>query len=85
MYYLETGYQKHTRFRNAVVLALAFHAGVIFSVSFDSRGARYKAPQIEVTLATQPAREARGPQSRDPGGATAGGRAARSTAPARAW
>jgi protein TonB len=52
MYYLATG--QNTRFRNSVLVALVFHAAVIFSVSFDTADAKYKTPQIEVTLTTQP-------------------------------
>jgi periplasmic protein TonB len=52
MYYLETG--QDSRFRNSVLMALVFHAAVILSVSFDASEAKYKAPQIEVTLTTQP-------------------------------
>ncbi len=55
MYYLETGNEKQTRFRNAVLLALAVHAALILSVSFNASNAKsYKTPQIEVTLASQP-------------------------------
>ena len=55
MYYLETGNEKQTRFRNAVLLALAVHAALILSVSFNASNATpYKTPQIEVTLASQP-------------------------------
>lgn len=58
MYYLETGYGKHNRLRNAVLLALAAHAALVLAVSFDSGKQRYKAPQIAVTLATQPSQDA---------------------------
>ena len=55
MYYLETGNEKQTRFRNAVLLALAVHAALILSVSFNASNAKsYKTPQIEVTLVSQP-------------------------------
>jgi protein TonB len=54
MYYLETGYDKHTRFRNAVLLALAVHAALILSISFSVATAERRSPQIEVTLATRP-------------------------------
>jgi protein TonB len=55
MYYLETGNAKQTRFRNAVLLALAVHAALILSVSFSASNAKsYKTPQIEVTLVSQP-------------------------------
>ena len=58
MYYLESGYGKHDRLRNAVLLALAVHAALVLAVSFDSGKERYKAPQIEVTLATRPSQDA---------------------------
>ena len=58
MYYLETGYGKHDRLRNAIILALAAHAALILAVSFDSGDSGYKAPQIEVTLATRPSEAA---------------------------
>jgi len=55
MYYLETGNDRQTRFRNAVLLALAVHAALILSVSFSASNAKsYKTPQIEVTLVSQP-------------------------------
>ena len=55
MYYLETGNKKQTRFRNALLLALAVHAALILSISFNASNATpYKTPQIEVTLASQP-------------------------------
>ncbi|MDG1944322.1 MAG: energy transducer TonB [Halioglobus sp.] len=54
MYYLETGYDKHTRFRNAVLLALAVHATLILSISFSTSTSERRSPQIEVTLATRP-------------------------------
>jgi len=55
MYYLETGNEKQTRFRNAVLLALAVHAALILFVSFNASNAKsYKTPQIEVTLVSQP-------------------------------
>lgn len=53
MYYLETGLDKHTRFRNAVILALAAHAAVILGISFSASTARTDAPQIDVTLITR--------------------------------
>jgi protein TonB len=37
------------------MLALAAHAALLFGVSFNASQAQYKAPQIEVTLATSPA------------------------------
>jgi periplasmic protein TonB len=55
MYYLVTGNEKQTRFRRALLLALAVHAALILSVSFSASNAKpYKTPQIEVTLAIQP-------------------------------
>ncbi len=58
MYYLETGYGKHDRLRNAIILALAAHAALILAVSFDSGESDYIAPQIEVTLTTRPSEAA---------------------------
>lgn len=59
MYYLETGQDKHTRFRNALLGALAVHAALILSVSFGAatQDSSYS-PQIEVTLATRPSKAA---------------------------
>jgi protein TonB len=55
MYYLETGKTNNTRFRNAVLIALAAHAVFVAFVSFRaSDPPQYKTPQIEVTLATRP-------------------------------
>jgi protein TonB len=55
MYYLDTGNDKDTRFRNAVLLAIAAHATLILAVSFKaSLSTPYNSPQIEVTLATRP-------------------------------
>lgn len=55
MYYLETGYDKHDRLRNAILLAVAAHAALIFGISFDAYQAQhYNHRQIEVTLATKP-------------------------------
>ncbi|MCB1700325.1 MAG: energy transducer TonB [Halioglobus sp.] len=54
MYYLEAGYGKHSRLRNAVLLALALHAALVLGVSFMSGADSYRAPQIEVVLATRP-------------------------------
>ena len=55
MYYLETGRDKHTRFRNALALALAVHAALILTISFNaSTPMTYSTPQIEVTLANRP-------------------------------
>jgi len=53
MYYLETGYRKHDRLRNALLAALALHAVLILGLSFEAGKADYRAPQIEVTLATR--------------------------------
>ncbi len=57
MYYLESGYGKHARLRNALVGALVLHAAIILGLSFDLGGGKYRSPQIEVTLATRPSRE----------------------------
>lgn len=54
MYYLESGYAKHTRFRNAVLAALVAHAAVLLSISFDAGKPSAHASQIDVTLALQP-------------------------------
>lgn len=55
MYYLETGNDEHTRFRNAVLLALAVHAALILGISFNASTAqRHTTRQIEVTLASRP-------------------------------
>lgn len=54
MYYLEAGYGKHNRMRNAVLLALALHAALLLGVSFKSSSKPYQAPQIDVTLAIKP-------------------------------
>jgi protein TonB len=55
MYYLETGRNTHTQFRNAIALALAVHAALILTVSFSASNLRpYSTPQIEVALANQP-------------------------------
>ncbi len=51
MYYLEAGYGKHNRLRNALLAALALHAALILGVSFTAAQKEYRAPQIEVTLA----------------------------------
>lgn len=56
MYYLDAGQHQPTSFRNAMLLALAMHAAVIFGVSIDAASrTEYRARQIEVTLATRPA------------------------------
>jgi protein TonB len=54
MYYLETGYGKHNRLRNAVLLAVALHVALLAGISFEPGAGSYRAPQIEVTLATRP-------------------------------
>lgn len=58
MYYLETGHGKHTRFRNAVLLALAVHVALLLSISFKASLSEYHSRQIEVTLATRPSQAA---------------------------
>lgn len=58
MYYLETGYDKHTRMRNALLLAVALHAALVLAVTFDTGASRQYSPQIEVTLATRPSQAA---------------------------
>ncbi len=60
MYYLETGNDKHTRFRNAVLLALAVHAVLILARLVQSQSPPHHTttPQIEVTLAIRPAPQA---------------------------
>ncbi|MEM1155692.1 MAG: energy transducer TonB [Pseudomonadota bacterium] len=57
MYYLEAGYSKHSRLRNAVIVAIAFHIALLLSISFDSNSSNYETPQIEVTLATRPSQQ----------------------------
>lgn len=54
MYYLETGYDKHTRFRNAVLLAMTVHVVVLLGVSFEFSNSAQQSQQIEVTLANRP-------------------------------
>ena len=54
MYYLEEGYDKHDRLRNAIMLAVAVHAALIFGISFDAYKANNYSRPIEVTLATKP-------------------------------
>ena len=55
MYYLETGRDKDTRFRNAMLVAVVAHATLILAVSFNANLSQpYNSPQIEVTLATRP-------------------------------
>ena len=55
MYYLDAGEDSSTRFRNAVLMALALHAALILGVSFSNNNAKRYTPQIEVTLASRPA------------------------------
>jgi protein TonB len=54
MYYLQSGYGKHDRLRNALFAALVAHAALIIGVSFDAAEGRSHNSQIEVTLATRP-------------------------------
>lgn len=54
MYYLEAGYGKHNRLRNAVLLAIALHAALLVGISFEASDNSDYRPQIEVTLATMP-------------------------------
>ena len=54
MYYLEAGYGKHNRLRNAVVLAVALHGALLVGVTFRANEAAYTAPQIDITLTTRP-------------------------------
>ncbi len=54
MYYLESGYGKHDRLRNALVAAIVVHVALIVGISFDIDPGRYTSPQVEVTLATRP-------------------------------
>ena len=54
MYYLEAGYSKHRRLRNAVLLAVALHAALLLGIAFKPDSSAYQTPQIEVTLATRP-------------------------------
>lgn len=58
MYYLAEGADKHARFRNAVVLALAAHAAVVLGVSFKAGSHADSPRQIEITLATRPSERA---------------------------
>jgi len=58
MYYLETGYDKHTRFRNAVLLALVVHAALLLGISFKATISEHRSRQIEVTLANRPSQAA---------------------------
>ena len=53
MYYLEAGHGKHERLRNAMLAALTLHAVLILGLSFSTLKTDYRAPQIEVTLATR--------------------------------
>ncbi len=54
MYYLEAGYGKHRRLRNALLLAVAVHAVVLIGIAVRPDSNSYQTPQIEVTLATRP-------------------------------
>jgi len=55
MYYLETGNAIDTRFRNAMLVAVAAHVVLVLAVSFNASLSRPSpSPQIEVTLATRP-------------------------------
>jgi periplasmic protein TonB len=54
MYYLEAGYSKHNRLRNAMGLALAVHLILLAGISFDAMDGSNYSPQIEVTLAMRP-------------------------------
>ncbi len=54
MYYLEAGYGKHSRLRNAILLAVAFHSALLIGISFKSSPPSYHTPQIEVTLSARP-------------------------------
>ena len=58
MYYLDAGDQRDTRFRNAVLLALAVHAALILGISFSVNNTESYTPQIEVTLAHRPSKTA---------------------------
>ena len=58
MYYLEAGYEKHTRMRNALLLAVGLHLLAVFAVSFEASFESSSNPQIEVTLATRPSSQA---------------------------
>jgi protein TonB len=59
MYYLETGGRNDTRFKNAILLAIAAHLAIIMGVSFNAhQNTTYNTPQIEVTLATRPSEQA---------------------------
>ncbi len=51
MYYLEAGYGKHNRLRNAVLVAIAAHLALLLGISFEPGGDPAYAPQVEVTLA----------------------------------
>ena len=54
MYYLETGYDKHNRLRNAILFALAAHTALILGISFDMSSSERNSRQLEVTLASRP-------------------------------
>jgi len=58
MYYLETGGDKDTQFRYAILIAFAVHAVLILTISFKtSTPMSYLRPQIQITLAQQPSTE----------------------------
>ena len=58
MYYLETGGDKDTQFRYAILIAFAVHAVLILTISFKtSTPMSYLRPQIQITLARQPSTE----------------------------
>ena len=52
MYYLQAGYGKHNRLRNAVLIAIAVHVALLLGIAFEPGFDPAYAPQIEVTLAT---------------------------------
>lgn len=55
MYYIETGGDKDTQFRYAILIAFAVHAVLILTISFKaSTPMSYLRPQIQITLARQP-------------------------------
>ncbi len=58
MYYLESGYSKHSRLRNAIVLAVAVHLILLIAITFEASPGNYHTPQIEVTLAARPSEQA---------------------------
>ena len=58
MYYLEAGYGKHNRLRNAIVAAAVAHIGLMAAVSFEYSQQQSYSPQIAITLATRPSSDA---------------------------